>query len=110
MGVLEDLKRLSAAEEIFQYLGVEFDPKVVNVARLHILKRMGQYLAREAEAEQVSDEALRERCAEHLRTAYADFLANTPIEARLFKVHQDAVKEQKPQPRQLVSLEPLRRT
>ncbi|HET8932473.1 MAG TPA: nitrogenase stabilizing/protective protein NifW [Polyangiales bacterium] len=107
MGVLEDLKQLSAAEEFFQYLGVDYEPSVVNVARLHILKRMGQYLARETP--QGSDAELRARCAEHLQAAYADFVAKTPIEARVFKVHQDAVKAQTPKPVALVTIQPLLR-
>jgi len=110
MGVLDDLKRLSAAEEFFQYLEVDYDPHIVNVARLHILKRMGQSLAREqADGPDSSDEAIKTRCREHLSAAYADFVARTPIEERVFKVHQDAVKEQAPKPKQLVTLQPLRR-
>lgn len=107
MSVLDDLKRLSAAEEFFQYLDVAYEASVVNVARLHILKRMGQYLA--AETAQGSDSELRARCAEHLKAAYADFVARTPIEARVFKVHQDAVKAQAPSTKSYVTLQPLRR-
>ena len=108
MGVLDDLKRLSAAEEFFAYLEVEYDPKVVNVARLHILRRMGQYLATEQGAS--ADDELRVRCKQHLETAYADFVASSPIAERVFKVHKDAVKEQAPpKPKQLVTLQPLRK-
>ena len=107
MSVLDDLKRLSAAEEFFQYLGVAYEPGVMNVARLHILKRMGQYLA--SEPAQGSDAELRARCAEHLKTAYADFVARTPIEARVFKVHQDAARAQAPSTKAFVRLQPLRR-
>ena len=107
MGVLEVLKRLSAAEEFFDYLGVAYEPRVVNVARLHILRRMGQFLA--SETAQGSEEALRARCAQHLAQAYADFVARSPIEARLFKVHQDAVKTREPKAKPLVTLQSLRR-
>ena len=107
MGVLDELKRLSAAEEFFEYLEVAYDPKVVNVARLHILRRMGQYLAKEQG--ESADQELRERCKQHLETAYADFVASSPIAERVFKVHKDAVKQQTPKPKQLVSLQPLRK-
>jgi nitrogenase-stabilizing/protective protein len=95
MSVLEDLRRLSAAEEFFQYLEVEYEPQVVNVARLHILRRMGEYL-RTAPAQPESDEESRQRVRSHLQSAYADFVASSPIKERVFKVHKDAVKEQEP--------------
>jgi nitrogenase-stabilizing/protective protein len=95
MSVLSDLRRLSAAEEFFAYLDVAYDPRVLNVARLHILRRMGEYLSREGSVEQ-DDAAARERCRAHLETAYADFVARTPIEERVFKVHKDAVREAAP--------------
>jgi len=91
MSVLEDLRRLSAAEEIFDYLGVPYEPSVINVARLHILRRMGQYLASEP-ITALSEHQLRARCRAVLEAAYADFVARTPIEERVFKVHKDAVK------------------
>jgi nitrogenase-stabilizing/protective protein len=91
MSVLDDLRRLSAAEEIFRYLGVPFDVTVVDVARLHILRRMGEYLAREP-VEALGDDEVRERCRAHLQAAYSDFVARSPIDERVFKVHKDAVK------------------
>ncbi len=42
--IVEKLKGLSSAEEFFATLEVDYDPKVVAVSRLHILKRMGQLL------------------------------------------------------------------
>ena len=45
MSVLSDLEKLHSAEDFFSYLKVDYDPAVLRVARLHILKRMGKYLA-----------------------------------------------------------------
>jgi len=92
MSVLDDLRRLSAAEDFFHYLEVPFETGVVNVARLHILRRMGEYLAREPLAGR-SEREVRERCRAHLQMAYDDFVARSPIDERVFKVHKDAVKE-----------------
>jgi nitrogenase-stabilizing/protective protein len=88
--VIDQLKRAASAEEFFTTLGVDYDPKVVNVARLHILKRMGQYLASE-DFEGLSNCAVTERCKAVLERAYADFVASTPLDQRVFKVLKDAV-------------------
>jgi len=108
MSVLESLRQLSAAEEIFQFLDVPYDPAVVNVARLHILRRMGEYLAKEDMGDRDDDE-VRERCRAHLRAAYADFVARSPIDERVFKVHKDAVKPAAPKKIPFVPLTALGR-
>lgn len=94
MSVLEDLETRSSAEEFFDYLGVPYEPQVVHVARLHIMRRMGQYLRGsdvEGALEAADDAALFALCKEHLAQAYADFVASSPIAERVFKVHQEAV-------------------
>jgi nitrogenase-stabilizing/protective protein len=106
MSVLEDLRRLSAAEEIFQYLGVPFESSIVNVARLHILRRMGEYMASEPLGG-LSDEEVRERCRVHLQTAYQDFIDRPPLEQRVFKVHKDAVRAKAPKQAPFVPLTAL---
>jgi nitrogenase-stabilizing/protective protein len=94
MSVLDELSKLSAAEEFFAYLDVSYEPAVVHVARLHILRRMGQYL-RESQARDVfarmDDAQVRLLCRDHLAKAYQDFVVSSPLRERLFKVHQDAV-------------------
>ena len=88
MTVVEQLMNLSAAEEFFQLLNVPYDPAVLNVARLHILKRMGEYLRRNKLAD---GENAREACRAHLERAYHDFVESSPIEQRVFKVHKEAI-------------------
>ncbi|MBJ7406812.1 MAG: nitrogenase stabilizing/protective protein NifW [Bradyrhizobium sp.] len=99
-GILAQLNKASAAEEFFTLLGVDYDPKIVNVARLHILRRMGQYLAGE-DFSGVADEVVAGRCKTVLERAYADFVASSPIDQRVFKVLKDAVA---PQPKQAPAL------
>ena len=100
MSLLEDLQQLSSAEEFFDFLDVPYEPQVVHVARLHIMRRMGQYL-RGSEVEGVlasADEAsLAALLRDHLQQAYADFVASSPIAERVFKVHQEAIQP-KPEP------------
>lgn len=91
MSVFDELRKLSSAEDFFEALGVEYDAAVVRVARLHILRRMGEYLARN-DLDGATDEEVRNACKDHLAKAYADFVASSPIAERVFKVHKDAVK------------------
>ena len=92
--ILEQLNRASSAEEFFQLLGVDYDAKVLNVARLHILRRMGQYLV-DASFEGLDDPSKFERCRDFLSQAYGDFLASSPLGERVFKVLKDAVAKPK---------------
>jgi nitrogenase-stabilizing/protective protein len=91
MSILDELRKLSSTEEFFEALGVDYEPSVIQVARLHILRRMGEYL-HQSNLESVTDEEAREACRNHLSKAYADFIASSPIEQRVFKVLKDAVK------------------
>ena len=83
------LGKLSSAEEFLNFLGVDYDQRVVNVNRLHILKRFNQYLARhrfsggDAAAVKAEYKALLER-------AYGDFVKSDAITEKVFKVFQDA--------------------
>jgi nitrogenase-stabilizing/protective protein len=90
MTVLEQLTKLSSAEDYFRFLSVPYDPAVLNVARLHILRRMGDNL-REAGIEPDEKKA-RAYFRAHLERAYQDFVKSTPIKERVFKVHKDAIR------------------
>ncbi|PPQ35486.1 nitrogenase stabilizing/protective protein NifW [Rhodopila globiformis] len=89
--LLDRMRGLSAAEEFFDLLKVPYDPAVLQVARLHILRRMGQYLSQESRAAMTNDDA-EEACRAMLARAYADFEASSPLNERVFKVLKDAVK------------------
>ena len=90
MTVLEQLSKLSSAEDFFRFLDLPFDPVVLDVARLHILRRMGDNV-RQAEAE--PDEAkARAYFRAHLERAYQNFVRSSPINERVFKVHKDAIR------------------
>jgi nitrogenase-stabilizing/protective protein len=104
-GILDQLNKASCAEDFFALLGVDYDPKLVNVVRLHILSRMGQYLASE-EFGGMPDADVTERCRAVLAQAYADFVASSPLDQRVFKVLKDAVAP--PKPRVFVPLTTLK--
>ncbi|WP_307155708.1 nitrogenase stabilizing/protective protein NifW [Rhodopseudomonas julia] len=106
MGVLDELRELSAAEEFFAFLDVPYDPKVVHVARLHILRRMGEYLAAD-HLDDLDDEVAREACRTHLAHAYEDFTRSSPLEQRVFKVLKQAAGGPKPKSKPFVALNTL---
>jgi nitrogenase-stabilizing/protective protein len=94
MTVLEQMSKLSSAEEIFRYLDVVYDPSVLNVARLHILKRMGEYIR--SASDELDETKARAYFRAHLVRAYLDFVRSTPIKERVFKVHEDAIRSNRP--------------
>jgi nitrogenase-stabilizing/protective protein len=88
---LETLLTLSAAEEFFEHLGVPYDPAVIRVNRLHILKRFNQYLrAAEPDVAGLDTGMQLMTCRELLIQAYRDFVRSTPAQEKVFKVFQDA--------------------
>jgi nitrogenase-stabilizing/protective protein len=68
---------------------------------------MGQYLAGEDFAG-ATDDVVAERCRAVLERAYADFVASSPIDQRVFKVLKDAVAPQPQKGPTLVQLVTLK--
>jgi nitrogenase-stabilizing/protective protein len=99
---IQQLKALSSAEDFLQFFGVPFDQKVVNVSRLHILKRFFQYIRQQEALPENDEPALFAAYHALLLRAYGDFVASTPAQEKVFKVFQDT------EGRQHVSLDSLR--
>jgi nitrogenase-stabilizing/protective protein len=99
---LQQLKELSSAEDFLQYFGVPFEQSVVNVSRLHILKRFFQYIRQENLLLQTDELQLYTLYRDRLAQAYSDFVSSTPAREKVFKVFQDT------DGRQHVSLESVR--
>jgi len=101
---LETLRTLSAAEEFFEHLGVAYDPAVIRVTRLHVLKRFNQYLrGSQSDVAGLEAGAQLQICRELLIRAYQDFVRSTPAQEKVFKVFQDAEGSH-------IGLDTLRRT
>ncbi|MEM9762289.1 MAG: nitrogenase stabilizing/protective protein NifW [Pseudomonadota bacterium] len=91
---LEHISTLSSAEDIFAYLLMPYEPTVLNIARLHIMKRFGAYLGGEDfSGKDRADTFLAARTV--LKRAYLDFRESTPIQEKVFKVHRDEDAKQK---------------
>jgi nitrogenase-stabilizing/protective protein len=84
------LKALSSAEDFLVFFGVPHEERIVQVNRLHILKRFYQYLHTASGLEGQNDIDLFRRYRELLTRAYADFVTSTPAREKVFKVFQDA--------------------
>jgi nitrogenase-stabilizing/protective protein len=88
-GIVTEMGKLSSAEEFLDLLGVDYDQRVVNVNRLHILKRFNQYMARHVFTGS-GEEELRTEYRALLQRAYRDFVSSDAVTEKVFKVFQDA--------------------
>ena len=80
-----DLEELSSAEDFLDYFGIEYEPAVVHVNRLHILQRFHDYLAG---VEEMPADAAKRRAlhADLLARAYQDFLTSDAATEKVFRV------------------------
>jgi nitrogenase-stabilizing/protective protein len=100
--LLQKMASFSAAEEFLDFFQIDYAQPVVNVNRLHILKRFNQYLRATPGTAEMDDAALYGVCKELLARAYSDFVHSTPAQEKVFKVFQDTDGKQH------VSLDSLR--
>ena len=98
------LAKLSSAEDFLEFFALPFDQGVVNVNRLHILKRFYQYLRSEKGLADGDEGVVYARYRGLLSRAYEVFLKSTPGQENVFKVVQEADGQQR------VSLDSLRAT
>ncbi len=89
----EALEELVSAEDFLNYFGIEYEPSVVQVNRLHILQRFHNYLGKE---KMPQDEAARRALyVTQLQQAYLDFVQSDALTEKVFKVfhmHEPQVK------------------
>ena len=83
------MAELSSAEEFLNFLGINYDQRVINVNRLHILKRFNQYLSRHSFST-CSNEKIKAEYKMLLERAYSDFVKSDAVTEKVFKVFQDA--------------------
>lgn len=87
--MIQKLTEFSAAEEFLDYFGISYEQSVVNVYRLHILKRFYQYLRQEKLGE-LDEVSMFQKYRTLLMRAYEDFVNSTAAKEKVFKVFQDA--------------------
>jgi nitrogenase-stabilizing/protective protein len=87
--LLKKLQALSAAEEFLEFFAIAYDPAVVHVNRLHILKRFHQYLRTTPGLDGLDAAAMHAAYSGLLARAYADFVHSNAAREKVFKVFQD---------------------
>lgn len=88
--LIDQLTKLSSAEEFLDYFAIPYEEAVVHVNRLHILKRFYQYLRKESGLDALAEDAMYRRYRALLVTAYEDFVHSSATREKVFKVFQDA--------------------
>ncbi len=87
---LEDaLEELSSAEDFLQYFGIDYEPSIVHVNRLHIMQRFHDYIEQSADAMQSYEgntEAMTAAYKALLARAYTDFVESDALTEKVFKV------------------------
>ncbi len=79
-----DMEALESAEDFLEYFGIDHDPAVVQVNRLHILQRFHDYLS--AGSLPAEEEPRRELYRELLQSAYEDFVNSNALTEKVFNV------------------------
>jgi len=101
--LVQRLSTLSSAEDFLDFFGLKYEESVLNVSRLHILKRFFQYIRQEQAMDIMDEVEMFRRLHMLLAKSYADFVQSTPAKEKVFKVLQSADGQR-------VSLDSLRQT
>ncbi len=89
----EAMEELVSAEDFLNYFGIEYEPSVVHVNRLHILQRFHNYLGMAVLPEVEAGRRL--MYTKLLHQAYQDFVKSDALTEKVFKVfhmHEPQVK------------------
>lgn len=91
-GTLAEFKQLKDAEQYFDFFGLPYDPTVVNVNRLHILKQFANSMQQIEATPDLTESEQLQAYESALVHAYELFLSSSGVEQKLFKVFQDKPK------------------
>lgn len=82
----QGMAELVSAEDFLEFFDVPFDPRVVQVNRLHIMQRYHDYLIKAGDLQPYSDPARRLIYSHLLDRAYSDFVTSDAKTEKVFKV------------------------
>ena len=89
-----ELEELSSAEDFLEHFAISYDKSVVQVNRLHILKRFHDYLEKDPEMPVL--EICPPYYATWLAKAYQDFVVSDARTEKVFKVFHQSAAQKKP--------------
>jgi nitrogenase-stabilizing/protective protein len=87
---LTAFNQLTDAEQYFEFFGLPYDPQLVNINRLHILKQFSNSIKQiDREFPELSDEERLSQYRAALVRAYDVFITSNSLEQKLFKVFHE---------------------
>uniref|UniRef100_B8HM98 Nitrogenase-stabilizing/protective protein NifW n=1 Tax=Cyanothece sp. (strain PCC 7425 / ATCC 29141) TaxID=395961 RepID=B8HM98_CYAP4 len=87
---LTEFNKLTDAEQYFQFFELPYDPQVVNVNRLHILKQFANAMGEiDASFPSLTEADRLAKYQEALAQAYNVFLTSSAVQTKLFKVFNE---------------------
>jgi nitrogenase-stabilizing/protective protein len=87
---LAEFNKLVDAEEYFEFFQLPYDPQVVNVNRLHILRKFSELVKEvDTNSPDVNQTDKLDQYRVAFQQAYEVFLTSTPLEQKLFKVFNE---------------------
>lgn len=89
---LSEFKKLVDAEDYFKFFELAYDQQIVNVNRLHILKKFAQYIEEVDSKPELSEVEKLNQYRDALQKAYEVFLTSNAVEQKLFKVFNEKPK------------------
>ncbi len=89
---LAKFNQLRNAEDYFEFFELDYDPQVVNINRLHILRKFSQLVQTMDTQGLETDEQKLTIYRNALQMAYDLFLTSNSVQQKLFKVFQDKPK------------------
>ena len=84
----DEMEELSSAEDFLEFFGIDYEPKVVFVNRLHIMQRFHDYLQKSADKmpEESDYSGMSQLYKTLLQQSYQDFVESDAVTEKVFKV------------------------